>query len=83
MFATIKLLFVYPLGKGGENMQFPRKVMSLPEVHREMGISTYLLQCIAHTPGQKCAFRKSVTGKGKIWFDTDKLAKELDKRLVR
>ncbi len=52
-------------------MQFPRKVMSLPEVHREMGISTY------------CAFRKSVTGKGKIWFDTDKLAKELDKRLVR
>ncbi len=64
-------------------MQFPRKVMSLTEIHREMGISTYLLRCIARTPGQKCAFRTSATGQGKIWFDTDKLTKELEKRMAR
>lgn len=64
-------------------MQFPRKVMSLPEVRSEMGIPDDMLRCIAHTPGQKCAFRKSATGRGKIWFDTDKLAKELEKRMAR
>ncbi len=64
-------------------MQFPRKVMSLPEVRGEMGIPDDMLRCIAHTPGQKCAFRKSATGQGKIWFDTDKLAKELEKRMAR
>lgn len=64
-------------------MQFPRKIMSLPEVRNEMGIPDDMLRCIAHTPGQKCAFRKSATGQGKIWFDTDKLAKELEKRMAR
>lgn len=64
-------------------MQFPRKVMSLPEVRDEMGIPDNMLRYIAHTPGQKCAFRKSATGQGKIWFDTDKLAKELEKRMAR
>lgn len=64
-------------------MQFPKKVMSLTEVRDEIGIADYMLRCIAHTPGQKCAFRMSATGRGKIWFDTDKLAKELEKRSVR
>lgn len=64
-------------------MQFPKKVMSLTEVRDEIGIADYMLRCIAHTPGQKCAFRMSATGQGKIWFDTDKLAKELEKRSVR
>ncbi len=64
-------------------MQFPKEVMSLPEIHREMGIPECILRDIARTPGQKCAFRRSVTSKGKIWFYTAKLSKELEKRLVR
>ncbi len=57
--------------------------MSLPEVRKEMGVPDDMLRHIAHTPGQKCAFRKSATGQGKIWFDTDRLAKELEKRMAR
>ena len=64
-------------------MQFPKKVMSLPDVHRRMGISYNMLYEIAHEENQKCAFRKSLSQKGKIWFDTDKLSKALEKRMVR
>ena len=64
-------------------MQFPERVMSLPDIHRKMGISKDMLRDIAHEQNQKCAFRKSVSGKGKIWFDTDKLSKALEKRIVR
>lgn len=69
--------------EGGERMQFPEKVMSLPDVHRRMGIPKSMLRDIAHEEDQKCAFRMSVSGKGKIWFDTEKLSKALEKRLVR
>lgn len=64
-------------------MQFAEKCMSLTDVNKKNGVPKPLLYSIANTPGQRCAFRMSATGKGKIWFDTDRLSKELDKRLSR
>lgn len=63
-------------------MQFSEKCLSLPEVHRKYNIPMKLLYDIAHTQGQRCAFRKTEKG-GTIYFITDKLSRELEKRLVR
>lgn len=62
-------------------MQFPRKVMSITELVNECGISRYTLECMAHAEGQKYAFRRP--GGRKIFFDTDKLGKQLEKCTVR
>ncbi len=62
-------------------MQFPRKVMSITELVNECGIPRYTLECMAHAEGQKYAFRRP--GGRKIFFDTDKLGKQLEKYAVR
>lgn len=62
-------------------MQFPRKVMSAKEISDECGIPVIFLRQMAHVEGQKCAFRKP--GGRKFFFDTDKLAKQLEKFAVR
>ena len=83
MFAIIKTAVRLSAWKRRDDMQFPKEIMSLPEIHRELGVPECILRDIARTPGQKCAFRRSVTSKGKIWFFTNKLAKELEKRMAR
>lgn len=67
--------------KGGGVMQFPRKTMSITELVRECGLPRYTLECIAHAEGQKCAFRRP--GGRKIYFDTEKLGKQLERYTVR
>ena len=62
-------------------MQFPRKVMSITELVNECGMSRYDLECRAHAEGQKVAFRRP--GGRKIFFDTEKLGKQLEKHEVR
>ena len=62
-------------------MKFPRPVMSVTEIHEECGISKSFLRDMAHVPGQKCAFQKP-EGR-KFWFDTEKLARQMEKFAVR
>lgn len=62
-------------------MQFPRKVMSVTEIEQECGIPAKFLRQMAHVQGQKCAFTKP--GGRKFFFDTDKLAKQIEKYIVR
>lgn len=71
----------YFLEWGGDQMQFPRKVMSGREIQNECGIPMIFLRQMAHVPGQKCAFTKP--GGRKFFFDTDKLAKQMEKFIVR
>lgn len=67
--------------EGGGVVQFPRKVMSITELVTECGLPRYTLECMAHAEGQKCAFRRP--GGRKIYFDTEKLGKQLEKYAVR
>lgn len=62
-------------------MQFPRKMMTTKEIHEECGIPKSCLRQMAHVEGQKCAFRRP--GGRKIYFDTEKLGKQLEKYAVR
>jgi hypothetical protein len=62
-------------------MQFPRKVMTTREINEECGIPVSFLRQMAHVEGQKCAFRKP--GGKKFYFDTEKLAKQMEKYVVR
>lgn len=62
-------------------MQFPKKVMSITELVNECGFQRYMLECMAHAEGQKYAFRRP--GGKKIYFDTEKLGKQLEKHAVR
>ena len=62
-------------------MTFPRKIMSTREIHEECGLPEKYLRQMAHVPGQKCAFRKP--GGRKFFFDTDKLARQMEKYAVR
>lgn len=55
--------------------------MSVTEIHEECGISKSFLRDMAHVPGQKCAFQKP-EGR-KFWFDTEKLARQMEKFAVR
>lgn len=66
---------------GGGVVQFPQKVMSITELVNECGMPRYTLECMAHAEGQKCAFRRP--GGRKIYFDTEKLGKQLEKYAVR
>lgn len=67
--------------KGGNRIQFPRKFMTVKEIEQECGIPAKFLRQMAHVPGQKCTFRKP--GGRKFYFDTDRLAKQMDKFIVR
>lgn len=62
-------------------MKFSKPVMSAREINEECGISINFLRNMAHVPGQKCAFQKP--GGRKFWYDTDKLAKQMEKYAVR
>ena len=62
-------------------MQFPRKMMTVSEIEQECGIPAKFLRQMAHVPGQKCAIRKP--GGRKFFFDTDRLAKQMEKFTVR
>lgn len=55
--------------------------MSITELVNECGMPRYTLECMAHAEGQKCAFRRP--GGRKIFFDTEKLGKQLEKYTVR
>ena len=55
--------------------------MSITELVMECGLPRYTLECIAHAEGQKCAFRRP--GGRKIYFDTEKLGKQLERYTVR
>lgn len=61
-------------------MIFPKKVMKTSELE-EMGFPRRTLLSMAHKRGQTYAFREN--SKGAIYWDTDKLKRELDRRLVR
>ena len=63
------------------NMKFPRPIMSATEIQNECGLSRRFLIDMAHVPGQKCAFQKP--GGKKFWFDTEKLARQMEKFAVR
>lgn len=62
-------------------MQFPRKVMTTREINEECRIPISYLRQMAHVEGQKCALRKP--GGKKFYFDIDKLAKQMEKYMVR
>lgn len=62
-------------------MQFPRKMMSTSELHEECGIPKSYLRQMAHVEGQRCAFK--MPGGRKFYFDTDKLAKQMEKFAAR
>ena len=55
--------------------------MSITELVTECGLPRYTLECMAHAEGQKYAFRRP--GGRKIYFDTEKLGKQLEKYAVR
>lgn len=69
------------LREGGGLMQFPRKMMTTTELHEECGISKSYLRQMAHVEGQKCALQKP--GGRKFYFDTEKLAKMMEKYAAR
>lgn len=56
-------------------------MMTTMEIHEECGIPISYLRQMAHVEGQKCALRKP--GGKKFYFDTDKLAKQMEKYTVR
>lgn len=62
-------------------MQFPRKIMTTKELHEECGIPKSFLRQMAHVEGQKCVLKKP--GGRKFYFDTDKLARQMEKYAVR
>lgn len=62
-------------------MKFPRKMMTTAELHEECGISKSYLREMAHVQGQKCAYQKP--GGRKFYFDTEKLAKMMEKYAAR
>ena len=62
-------------------MQFSKKIMSVSEIKKECNIPESFLYQMAHLQGQKCAFKRP--GGRKIFFDTDKLAKQMEKFAVR
>ena len=62
-------------------MQFPRKMMTTKELNEECGIPKGYLRQMAHVEGQKCVTRKP--GGRKFYFDTDKLAKQMEKYAIR
>ncbi len=62
-------------------MQFPRKSMKTMELVKECGFKRSFLIQIAHMEGQKCATR--LPGGRDIYWDTDKLGRQLEKLSVR
>lgn len=62
-------------------MQFPRKIMSATELYEECGIPRSVSREMAHVEGQKCAFKKP--GGRKFYFDTEKLARQMEKFAIR
>lgn len=62
-------------------MQFPRKMMTTRELNEECGIPKGCLRQMAHVEGQRCVVKKP--GGRKFFFDTDRLAKQMEKYAVR
>ena len=62
-------------------MQFPRKLMTTKELNEECGIPKSFLRQMAHIEGQRCVITRP--GGRKFFFDTDKLAKQMEKYAVR
>lgn len=62
-------------------MNFPRKMMTTTEIHKECGIPVSFLMQMAHVKGQTCAIKRP--GGRKFYFDTDKLARQMEKYAVR
>ncbi len=62
-------------------MQYPRKIMKTSELVRECGFSRKFLMQIAHMDGQKCAAR--LPGGRAIYWDTEKLGKQMEKMAAR
>ncbi len=56
-------------------------MMTTREIHEECGIPKSYLRQMAHVEGQKCVITKP--GGKKFYFDTDKLAKQMEKYAVR
>ena len=61
-------------------MQFPRKMMTTKELHEECHIPVSYLRNMAHVSGQKCVITKP--GGRKFFFDTEKLARQMEKYAV-
>lgn len=62
-------------------MQFPRKMMTTSELHKECGIPKNYLRQMAHVEGQRCVLQKP--GGRKFYFDTEKLARLMEKYAAR
>ncbi len=62
-------------------MKYPKKIMKTMELVKECGFDYRFLLQIAHTPGQKCAYR--LGGGRMIFWDTEKLQKYIEKHCVR
>ena len=58
-------------------MIFPRLEMSITEIHEEVGTPKRTLYEYARRPKQKYAWRYRKNGKW--WFNTEQLAKEIEK----
>lgn len=61
-------------------MIFPKPIMTSSEL-KKMGFTHWQLHKLAHVEGQKYAFH--APGGNKIFWDTEKLGREIGKRAVR
>lgn len=54
-------------------MKYSKPIMSIAEMHKELGIPTQDLRRYVHIPGQK--FARKTSGGGKWLFDTEEFEK--------
>ncbi|WP_153922154.1 hypothetical protein [Faecalicatena contorta] len=66
--------------KEGDNMTFPKQIMTIPEL-MQMGFSRRDLERYFRLPGQRFAWRKNSVSnvRGHILFDTELFEKHLEK----